>query len=59
LGFYFQDNIKASRKLTLNSADAGTPDYNLQGGNCAGEKPTYLALKAITALGPANCPATT
>ena len=47
LGFYFQDNMKLSRKLTVNVGLRWDADYNLQGGNVQAKSLTYLALKTI------------
>ena len=47
LGFYFQDNMKLSRKFSLNVGARWDADYNLQGGNVQAQSRTYLALKAV------------
>jgi hypothetical protein len=56
LGFYFQDNIKVSRTLTLNFGGRWDADYNLQGGNVQAKSRTYLALKAINSPWAAKLP---
>jgi hypothetical protein len=56
LGFYFQDNIKVSRKFSLNLGARWDADFNLQGGNVQAKSRTYLALKAINSPWAARLP---
>jgi hypothetical protein len=56
LGFYFQDNIKFSRKFSVNLGARWDADYNLQGGNVQARSRTYLNLKAINSPWAAKLP---
>lgn len=56
LGLYFQDNIKVSRKFSLNLGVRWDADFNLQGGNVQAKSRTYLALKAINSPWAARLP---
>ena len=47
LGFYFQDDVKVSRRFTVNLGARWDADFNLQGGNVQAKSRTYLALKTI------------
>jgi len=58
LGFYFQDNMKLSRKLSLNLGARWDADFHLQGDNVQGLSRTYLALKAVNSPFAAKLPKT-
>ncbi len=46
-GVYAQDDIRVSKRLSVNLGVRWDADFNLQGGNVQGKSRTYLALKAI------------
>jgi hypothetical protein len=58
LGFYFQDDMHLSRKLTVNMGVRWDADYHLTGDNVQGQSRTYLALKAINSPWAARLPKT-
>ena len=58
LGFYFQDNMKLSRRLSLNLGARWDADFHLQGDNVQGLSRTYLALKAVNSPFAAKLPKT-
>jgi hypothetical protein len=47
LGFYFQDDMRLSKRLAINVGLRWDADFNLQGGNVQARSRTYLALKAV------------
>jgi hypothetical protein len=47
LGFYFQDDWKVSRRLSIDIGIRWDKDFDLTGGDTEGLSRTYLALKAV------------
>ncbi|PWT92439.1 MAG: hypothetical protein C5B56_02255 [Proteobacteria bacterium] len=58
LGFYFQDDMRLTRKLAVNLGVRWDADYHLNGDNVQGQSRTYLALKAINSVWASKLPKT-